>query len=264
MLVSVAVAMLAAVSCGDKDSAPAVAGVVELDIDSVVVDTIVPLAGGDDAPSLELSISVQYDKTGKMPVLKDSIIMSRMFHTDVMAGGDSIKTVKGAVEAFASGIISGYKEDYGSLYAADKEHPEAYGLTVRINAWMESHREGIVSYIIVTYVRYGDLEDYSIFITYNVDVEKGKILTLDDVFVPGYKLRLTEKIVKKICEKNDAESFEDLQEMGCFAGMNAYPPDNFVMGDEEIIFIYNPYEITPWGFVSVAIDYDDLKDLLRK
>lgn len=264
MPVLVAVAMLAAVSCGDKDSAPAVAGFVELDIDSVVVDTIVPLAGGDDAPSLELSISVQYDKTGELPVVNDSIILVRMLHVDVMAGGDSIKTVEGAVEAFASGLISGYKEDYGSLYAADKEHPEAYGLTVRINAWMVSHREGIVSYIAVTYVRYGDLEGYSIIITYNADVEKGKILTLDDVFVPGYKLRLTEKIVKKICERNGAESFEDLQEMGCFAGMNAYPPVNFVMDEEEILFIYNPCEITPWGMVSVAIGYDDLKDLLRK
>ena len=49
-------------------------------------------------------------------------------------------------------------------------------------------------------------------------------------------------------------------------GIDVYAPDNFIIGDDDITFIYSPDEIASHaeGEIRVEISNDDLKPLMRK
>ena len=256
--------MMTMAACGGNDGVAAVEDIEGVEMDSVVVDTVIPLGEDEDAPSLELYVHVKYDKAGKLPVIKDSILLGDVFHVDAMEGGDSIKTVEQAVAAVISGTISDYVKDFGEMYAADKEHPEMYNMMFVTRAITEVRKPGILNYTVMTVNHIGDITSYMIIVPYNIDIKTGKIMTLDDVFKPGYERKLTEAIVHSLYEQYDVEDFEELQETGVFVNMNAYPSENFIIDKDTMLFIYEPNEITPYGMVIAGVDYDDLKDILKK
>ena len=261
MIVSAVMVMAA---CGGNDGVAAVEDIEGVEMDSVVVDTVVPLADGEDAPSLQLYINVKYDKAGKLPVIKDTILLGDMFHVDAMAGGDSIKTVEQAVAATVSAAISDFVKDYGELYAADKEHPEMYNARFVTRAILEIRKRGILNYSIFNAIRIGDIIDYVVLVPYNIDLETGKIMTLDDVFKPGYEQKLNEEIVRTLCRNLDVEGSDELHDLGVFTNTEVYPSENFIIDKDSVIFIYMPYEIAPNGFViDVGVDYDDIRDILK-
>ena len=41
--------------------------------------------------------------------------------------------------------------------------------------------------------------------------------------------------------------------------------NNFILDNENIVFIYNKYEIAPYAFgdIMITVTYDELKDLLK-
>jgi hypothetical protein len=47
--------------------------------------------------------------------------------------------------------------------------------------------------------------------------------------------------------------------------MDIYAPQNFILDDDEIIFIYNPYEIAPYdkGNTELTLSYSQLKEILK-
>ena len=44
-----------------------------------------------------------------------------------------------------------------------------------------------------------------------------------------------------------------------------YISNNYILGREQIVFIYNKYDIAPYavGDIMINISYDKLKDLLK-
>jgi hypothetical protein len=44
-----------------------------------------------------------------------------------------------------------------------------------------------------------------------------------------------------------------------------FAPENFVLGDDEVTFVYNPYEIAPYdqGLITLEIDNDELEKLWK-
>ena len=262
--VMIALTMMVMVACGGNDGVTAVENIEGVEMDSVVVDTVVPLGEGEDAPSLDLYVHVKYDKAGKLPVIKDSILLGDVFHVDAMEGGDSIKTVEQAAAATVSGTISDYVKDFGEMYAADKEHPEMYNVMLVTRTIAEVRKPGILIYTVMTVNHISSITSYMILVPYNIDIKTGKIMTLDDVFKPGYEQKLTEAIVHSLYKQYDVEDFEELQETGIFVNMNAYPSENFIIDKDTMLFIYEPNEITPYGMVIAGVDYDDLKDILKK
>ena len=47
--------------------------------------------------------------------------------------------------------------------------------------------------------------------------------------------------------------------------MEMFPSENFILGNETITFVYNPYEIAPYavGSTELIIPFGDIKDLLK-
>ncbi len=47
--------------------------------------------------------------------------------------------------------------------------------------------------------------------------------------------------------------------------MDIFPSENFILGDETITFVYNPYEIAPYamGSTELIIPFSDIEKLLK-
>ena len=89
----------------------------------------------------------------------------------------------------------------------------------------------------------------------NLDKKRSRFLTLADVFRSGYQSVLNTAVESHMGEKpgNDTSS-------------NPYYNDNFALLNDDILFYYNAYEITPYsnGPTEVKIPYGDLKSILKE
>lgn len=88
----------------------------------------------------------------------------------------------------------------------------------------------------------------------NYSIDDGKILSLTDIFRPGYEKPLTKILAERISELPDA--YNDAE---------VYIPDNFYLTNDGITFVYGLYEIAPYSSGEIGISFNllELSDYLR-
>lgn len=88
----------------------------------------------------------------------------------------------------------------------------------------------------------------------NYAIKEGKILSLSDLFKPGYEKTLREMLKERVME--NPEAYDD-------AEINI--PDNFYIGSEGITFVYGLYEVAPYsaGEIEVPFYIYELNEILK-
>jgi len=78
---------------------------------------------------------------------------------------------------------------------------------------------------------------------------------------PGFEQKLNEQLLEALLDKTGAKDINQLHEEGYLYSMDMFASENFILGDDEITFIYNPYEIADYskGRIELKIDIDELK-----
>lgn len=172
----------------------------------------------------------------------------------------------------ADSFATQYIKNYGQLkplYQQDKNDPEKrnwyeYHYTVSTETAMG--REGIINYIIHLDYYEGGAHGIQQQLIINFDEQSGKPLTADSVFVPGYQQPLSDLLLQELMDQADVSTLDELRQKDYLYSMDMYPTDNFILGDDAITFIYNPYEIAPYsvGTIKLSLDYSDVKHLMNK
>lgn len=252
-------------SCGGGNNKTSLDKAENIEFDSIIVDTIVPLTASPQSPESELHLRILYAKDNKLKAVNDTIIKSDILSAGFLPQADRIKTVDEAVKAFVSNYIKSYKEDFGMLYAQDKEAGASFNTQYSCKTYVRNEKPGIINYITEIYNYSGGAHGANATIAKNIDVKSGKIIRLSDIFVPGYEKGLTDIIVSGLCDMFDVKNFGELQEKAIFMNMDAYVTDNFIMTDDGIEFIYVDNEIAPHavGEIRVMIENGDMKNLLK-
>lgn len=93
----------------------------------------------------------------------------------------------------------------------------------------------------------------------NFDAVSGKRLRLADVFKPGYEAALTKLLKAKAMQ---LEKVKSEGELIC----DPHLTENFILGENDIAFHFNPYEIAPrsYGAIVLEIPYTELQEWLKK
>ena len=93
-------------------------------------------------------------------------------------------------------------------------------------------------------------------IALNIDLQRQRILSLSDVFEEKDNEGLVKSIVKQLCKQTGTNDLQALQEQGFFTHTPPYAPDNFILGSDDITFIYVPGEIASRekGEIKVTVD----------
>lgn len=90
------------------------------------------------------------------------------------------------------------------------------------------------------------------------DLATGDLVHEDDLFVEGYRPKLTELLETYVV------NFEDYEEDFLLVD-SIEPNDNFSVNEDGITYFFNPYEITAYayGIVDITIPWDALKEILK-
>ena len=259
------VTLLLTGSCGSKE-------VNGIKFEKAHAEKEVMLAEGNDAPSCKVLLEVVYavETEGNRAVVT---AINNAIEEQLL--GMQGLTMQQAVDSFVSQYTMDYRKSLAEMYEQDKSDAEKH-------AWYEYH------YSVTTEVQQAECEalDDKVVATVkanldyfeggahgieqqlvmNFDSETGKRLTLEDIFVPGYEHRLSELLLEKLMDQQDVKTLDELKAKDYLYTMDMFPSVNFIVKDDGLTFIYNPYEIAPYdkGRTEINVSFSEAKGILRK
>jgi hypothetical protein len=101
--------------------------------------------------------------------------------------------------------------------------------------------------------------------TYQVlDLDKRKVLSVNDVFKGDYKAVLAKELELAFRKKYKVPEDESVK--GMLVVESIEPNNNFILTNKGVMFSYVPYEIGPYalGQVSLFVPYDHIKEILKE
>lgn len=234
-----------------------------MEFDSIVIDIVAALGKSENAPKCHLKLNIQYAKGNNAQRFNDTLLRSGILAPDYFSLSDEKLSVKAIVDSFACRYIADYLRDYGTLYRSDTDHAVSYNCDFIVNTSTHNGGDDILNYVARLYTFGGGAHGIRQTIVKNFDMKSGRMLSLADVFFDDTVLK--EKIIEQLIEKFDVDSFEQLREKFVFADGQVYAPDNFILTDDDITFIYCEDEIAPHevGEIRVKFDRSDLKTYMR-
>lgn len=244
-------------ACGGNDTGE------EMTFESVKVEKTVSITNESGAPQCKVSLQLAAVKGG--PAERAKAVNETLAKQLLGIEGVGLKV---AADSFANKYTGDYIKNFAPLYREDRNDKQK-------RAWYEYHynvtsdtkkgREGVTIYSATIDYYEGGAHGINQRLAMNFDNATGQLLMLDDVFVPGYQHKLCELLLEALTDKVEAKDTDELKAKGYLCAMDMFAPENFELGDDAVIFIYNPYEIAPYaeGIIELVIDNDELKELWK-
>lgn len=257
--------VLVVAGCGDnKDNG----NVEKLDfeINTLTKDTVCTLFGGKTGPKCQLNYSLKY-ASGNDADFINKIITNNLF-PDVSTDTTDLE---GAAEHAVLKAVYDYKANLkGVTKKSIKDGTVPVG-SADFKRTVDTESKTLKDQVLVYTVKYfeqayGMTNSVENEFTFNISLADKSVVKLENVFVPGYKDRLVGKIVGKMAEEYKTSGVEGLQSKGIFSDGMPYAPDNFIVGKDDITFVYNPFEVAgrKYGTIRICLSFDELKDIMKK
>ena len=107
----------------------------------------------------------------------------------------------------------------------------------------------------------------------NILADSGKVLTKEIVFRKDKEKDIIELIMKHLIdevnqrlETDTITSLEGLRENGALLDVDLYIPENFLLLEDRVSFLYNRYDIAPYSMGEFIIDvpYAEIETMLNR
>lgn len=231
--------------------------------DSVLVDTVCHLTSDTSSPAFNIKFSLQYAKGNNAQAFNDSLLSSGILMADYMPDGEK-QDIPTVVNQFVEKAFNQYKEFSLPIYRDDPEHSQSLNNSYEVKTETRNGEGDVINYIATIYYYGGGAHGIDQTIVKNINAKTGKIFQLSDIFVPGYEKTLAAKLKDKLKDFFNVEDDEGLKEK-IFAD-SLYVPDNFILGKDNITFIYNSDEIAAHAVGEICLDFakSDLEEILQK
>lgn len=168
----------------------------------------------------------------------------------------------------SSGSIEKAGEEFIKSYIDFINSDEAYYITpweINKNISVQLNTDKIISFQFTEYSFTGGAHGSYFIGYYNLNRSNGKELNANDIILSSKNselLKISESIFRKNKEIPEGSSLEDSGYW--FENNTFYLPDNFLITNEGLLFVYNPYEIASWaeGVIEIEIPYSLIKDMI--
>jgi hypothetical protein len=240
----------------------------EITYTAINVDESYPLLNNPDNPKYELKLSFTYPAT-----YKDEKILKKI--RDLFLSSFLNDTCENCVPDTAiAQYVESRKLDYKALEEEFKEeakNPEENALArffrheIRSNE-VVFNKGGLISFNVYAENYIGGAHSAHTLTNYVIDVQRGTFITEDELFVDGFKDKLSQILIKNIAAKNGLDDPKQLEEIGFFDISKIVPNGNFLIDATGITYSFNEYEIAAYaaGIINVHVSFDEIKDILRK
>lgn len=230
--------------------------------EQVKIDERHPLNNLVPNPACSIKISLQYIKTphNEASDLINKTISKKLF--------DKENDLEKQSKVFAKQYRDRYIADIAPLYAQEEagSHVEGwYNYSYKADGKFANGCFGVLNYLIQTNEYEGGAHSIPMCIYLNFDKNSGALLTADSIYAEGYEKKLNELLLDALMKKLHISKIQELKKLGYLSTTSIYPPDNFLLKEEGILYYYNVYEIAPYalGATQLTISYSDLDDILR-
>ena len=247
-------ACLWTVACSETDGP-------QRDTNTVTVSKDFPLSEAEGSPVCGVRLNVACFSGS------DSAAMIMNRHVAKMLFDIDCSDIRLAADSFANMCGHDYKRSLAAFYRQDKTDPSKrqwYEYRYSMTTEVSRKRKGYITYLADKTMFEGGSHEISLRLTANFNAETGHAVTTEELFVPGFKKRLSAILLDRLKEKTGAETLDDLHGEGYLLSTDMYPADNFILDDGGMTFIYNPYEIAPYdkGRIELYVRNDEIEDLL--
>lgn len=269
-----AVACLSIQSCQNTETAkPA-------KVSSIQADTLVALKAGDKAsPKCKVSIDYMYLEAGDEKDSISAIINSKI---QSIAFGDAYgkMTPKEAIPAVVGKYTKDYRDKLTKFYEADihngvkpEDIPAWYNYEYEITSELSLNNDSIWNFSVSTFMDTGGAHPNTTIKWANLLARSGKVLTKDVVFRKDKEKEIVGLIMKHMIdevnqrlETDTITSIEGLKENGALLDVDLYIPENFLLLEDRISFLYNRYDIAPYSMGEFIIDvpYAEIETMLNR
>lgn len=269
-----AVACLSIQSCQNTETAkPA-------KVSSIQADTLVALKAGEEAsPKCKVSIDYMYLEAGDEKDSISAIINSKI---QSIAFGDTYGKMdpKEAIPAVVGKYTKDYRDKLTKFYEADihngvkpEDIPAWYNYQYEITSELSLNNDSIWNFSVSTFMDTGGAHPNTTIKWANLLAKSGKVLTKDVVFRKDKEKEIIDLILKHLIdevnqrlETDTITSIEGLKENGALLDVDLYIPDNFLLLEDRVSFLYNRYDIAPYSMGEFIIDvpYAEIETMLNR
>lgn len=240
-----------------------------LGFDSIQVNQTIHLFQDTAKPACNIAISFSYISEAPDSTLKDSL--NAYFLSTCFGQEYATSLPREAVDKYTKAYANEYQSDLEPVYTKEKETWKDGRMDT--DAWysyyktIESHVQLCTGRLLVYR---SHTEEYTggahgIYLTYfaNFDLHTHKLLQIEDIFVEGYREKLTGLLWEKLMADNKVVSRQEAEELGYGTTGELEPTNNFYLSKEGITFYYNIYEIAPYamGAIEISLPWNMLKEI---
>jgi len=221
----------------------------------------------DDTTGLSLDISLSISLPSAYP---DETILNKVRQTvllDFFPEADS-------VYANPSDALNAYVKDYKKFFLesesgyADPDEEAVFESSPWYNyekMLIRYNDNYIFSYTIFSDRYTGGAHGGKNYLNTIIDLNTGEKITEDDLFSEEAKPLIIKMIIRKILDKHQLKTVEELEEIGFFDISEIAIDKNFYLTDDGLTFTYNEYEIAGYavGTTEVTLDFTSLSGFMK-
>ena len=164
------------------------------------------------------------------------------------------------LEELAQSLINDYKKQ-------KKEYPDfPGGYELERGVEVQYGNDKLVCVKFNEYSYFGGAHPNSVMFYTNIDLQTGRTIKLEELFVDGYKDELNKIAEKYFRKERELKPEEDLEQAGFWFNENEFAVnDNFAIEKSKLSFFFNDYEITSHaaGPTFIEIPFEELSSIIK-
>ena len=184
-----------------------------------------------------------------------------------------------AIDKVQNEYAKSYRKELMSYYDSDiksgmktEDLPPWYNHEYTITTELTLARDSIYNYVVTNYQFTGGAHPNTYATWININANTGKELKKADVFTADSDKKIIELLgrhlladVNQRLETDTITSLQGLWDNGILLNVDLYVPENFLLTDEGVKFLYNRYDIAPYvmGDFQLTIPYAEIENLMK-
>lgn len=238
----------------------------DLSIDSLQVDSTQKHILKKDTLWCSVRMNIKYLSGKGASKLNKLILSDNIFppfcNNDSLQNLSLKKRVNSFIQRFFNELVTNVPSINNEFSTSENRYAYHYILETTIN----SYKDNIISCVYHHTLAINELsEDDKWTECKNINIVTKKILTLEDIFVRGYEYTLNSLIERQLLKLFKAKDTDELLQQNVLLTDDISAPKNFIIKEDEMVFIYNNGEITNTniGEIEIKIKNKDLKEILK-
>lgn len=235
----------------------------KLMFDKIKAEKSVKLSNEAQSPSCSVSLNMACatKESGEVGQKINAEVVYRLFNQEGVS-------MQGAMDQYVEQYCLTYRSHMLPLYnedRADSTKRSWYEFHYIINSTTEQTSRNTLAYLATIDYSEGSANSVHELQPINFYSTTGNYIKTSDIFVSGYEIKLTPILLKALMEKEEVNNLNALKAKGYLQTVDMYVPQNYIVGESTITFIFNPSEIASLelGTIELVLTYAQMGNIIK-